>query len=131
MNIPSTQAAKLGTRLAEERARLKLTQGELADALGLSRNSVTLYEAGKHLPGAEPLMALDSIGADTGYILTGRRTRPTEDSVDLDRLVVAVKAARRQLGLPPDSEDQREILMRASSIYVTLGDYLSSGLGNK
>lgn len=129
MHIPSIQASKLGMRLAEERARLKMTQSELADALGLSRNSVTLYEAGKHLPGAEPLIALDMIGADTGYILTGKRTNSPEDAIDLDRLVVAVKAARQQLGLVPDAEDQREILGRAWSVYVSLGNYLSSSIG--
>lgn len=120
------QSSTLGARLAQERARLNLTQGELADALGLSRNSVTHYEADKHLPGAEPLMALDRIGADTGYILTGRRTSSPSESIDLDRLVVALKEARRQLGLPVEFVNQREVLERAWAVYLSLGMCLAS-----
>ena len=111
---------RLGERLAEERQRLGFTQGKLAASLGLSRNSITQYEAGRHQPGADVLIGLDKVGADSQYILTGRRSTHSSIPPDRDRLAVALQEARRQLGLPEESFSQREILDRAWVIYLAL-----------
>ena len=60
-------------RLKEERERLKLTQAEIAERCGVSREIWGKYERGQAVPGGEVLFALAQIGADTQYILTGQR----------------------------------------------------------
>jgi transcriptional regulator with XRE-family HTH domain len=93
--------------------------------LGLSRNSITQYEADRHLPGADVLAGLDQIGADSHYILTGRRVNAGPITLDLDQMAIALQEARRQLGLPNESQGQREILNRAWIIYLALGAVLN------
>lgn len=117
----------IGSRLATERSRLRLTQTELASALGLSRNSVTLYEADKHQPGAEALAGLHLVGADIVFILTGKRpVKPPDQALDMDRLALSLEEARRQLGLPKETPGQREILDRAWVIYLAVGKFIAS-----
>lgn len=41
----------LKNRLREHRGRLNMTQGDLADEIGTSRNTIGNIEAGKHEPG--------------------------------------------------------------------------------
>ena len=62
-------------RIREERKRLGLTQQELADLVGVDRNSQINYERGHRSPPAEYLERLDALGLDACYILTGRRTQ--------------------------------------------------------
>lgn len=124
---PSLQ---IGERLAKERLRLGLTQSEFAGALGLSRNSVTQYEAGNHQPGAEALVGMHAAGADVLYILTGQRaeSRMMDLDLDMDRMAIALQEARRQMALPADTVGQREILDRAWVVYLALGSVLNANL---
>jgi len=64
---------QFGTRLFEERLRLGLSQARLAAAFGGSRLSIVHYESGRSAPSAETLIALDSLGVDILYVLTGTR----------------------------------------------------------
>jgi transcriptional regulator with XRE-family HTH domain len=115
---------ELGLRLVEERKKLALTQTELANRLGISRNSVTQYEVGKHQPGTDVLLSMHSAGLDILYLLTGQRSHCESYSLDLDRFAFAIQEVRRQLGLPADDINQGEILGKAMIVYSALGQFL-------
>lgn len=66
-----------GERLKEERVRLGLTQIELAEKSGQSREMLGKYERGAAEPGAGVLMALAAVGMDMLYVLSGQRTPQT------------------------------------------------------
>ena len=118
--------SSVGVRVQEERLRLQMTQGELAERLGISRTSATLYEAGKHLPRAEVLIGLDGLGADVLYILTGRRR--SAEKVDLDIMAFALQEARQQISSDPREISDRECLYRAWPIYLALMNFKRSSL---
>lgn len=61
-------------RLKEERERLKLTQADMAERCGVSREIWGKYERGQAVPGGEVLFTLAQVGADVHYILTGQRS---------------------------------------------------------
>jgi transcriptional regulator with XRE-family HTH domain len=84
----------IGRRLLEERARLGLTQQALADAIGAPRVSFVKYEAGQSSPAAETLVALESVGVDVRYVLSGLRQAPS--GVDRDRFRRAFLEVERQ-----------------------------------
>ncbi|MFZ6657220.1 helix-turn-helix domain-containing protein [Undibacterium sp. TJN19] len=81
-------------RLLEERTRLGLTQGALAELAGLSRVSIAKYESGGTLPSSEALIALDRSGVDIRYVLVGIHC--TGESVFRDRFRVAFEEVSRQ-----------------------------------
>ncbi|MFI2817676.1 XRE family transcriptional regulator [Vreelandella piezotolerans] len=76
----------IGGRLREERERLGLTQTELGDKAGITKNTQRLYETDQRSPKADYLQALHQAGVDTHYVLTGERPG-TDDA--------------QPLGLPP------------------------------
>lgn len=84
----------IGRRLLEERARLGLTQQALADAIGAPRVSFVKYEAGQSSPAAETLVALEGVGVDVRYVLSGLRQAPS--GVDRDRFRRAFLEVERQ-----------------------------------
>lgn len=61
-------------RIREERERLGLTQAQLSDLTGVSRESWGKYERGIQVPGGEVLFSFAAAGADVLYILKGVRT---------------------------------------------------------
>jgi len=71
----------LGNRLKQERQRLRLTQAELAAIGGVEPNALMHYEHGSRQPRADFLAALDMIGVDLLYVITG--TTIPESSPDL------------------------------------------------
>lgn len=66
--------SSLGIRLRQERERLGLTQTEIGDMAGVTKNTQRLYETDQRSPKADYLAALDLEGVDVSYILTGRRS---------------------------------------------------------
>ncbi|MCU4423204.1 LexA family protein [Acinetobacter sp. WU_MDCI_Abxb74] len=69
----------LGTRLKNLRKSKKLTQQQVADAIGVSKTSVIYWEKDENLPKHDSLMALAQILAVTSdYLLSGKRN----DSLD-------------------------------------------------
>ncbi len=64
----------IGERLRDERNSLKLSQVDLATALGVSRRSVIDWEKGAATPNAEVLAALADLGCDVLYVLIGTRS---------------------------------------------------------
>ncbi len=64
----------LGERLREERKRLGLTQPELGDAAGTTKQTVFSWETGKSAPDGFQLSVLTNVGVDVLYVLTGQRS---------------------------------------------------------
>lgn len=69
----STKTCTLGARLAEERETLDMTQSEMAEIGGVTKNTQIAYEKDRQSPDAAYLLAIAEKGADAVYILTGRR----------------------------------------------------------
>lgn len=63
---------EIGTRLKEERLRLKFSQTEFAGIGGVQRDAQLRYEKGMRFPDAAYLSAIAKSGADVTYIITGR-----------------------------------------------------------
>lgn len=69
----------LGTRLKNLRKSKKLTQQQVADAIGVSKTSVIYWEKDENLPKHDSLMALAQIlGITSDYLLSGKGS----DSLD-------------------------------------------------
>jgi len=65
----------LGDRLRRERLRLGLTQAELAAIGGVEPNALMRYEHGERQPRADFLAALDVVGIDLLFVVTGAKTK--------------------------------------------------------
>lgn len=61
----------IGERITEERKRIGNSQDEWAALTGIHRNTQIKYERGDVVPDANYLAAVDSVGADISYIVTG------------------------------------------------------------
>ncbi len=70
---PEGASCEVGDRLSEERTRLGLTQAELGAATQTHRNTVSRYESGERNPDVSFLSAVEKLGLDVTYILTGER----------------------------------------------------------
>lgn len=100
-------------RLVAERERLGLTQIELRTRTGATKATQSRYETGESLPAADYLAALDAVGVDVMYLLTGERSAGALDD-ELQNLVDAyvhagdaTKAAVFGVLVAPYSEDAR------------------------
>ncbi len=69
----------LGARIQEERQRLGLNQTDFAALAGASRRAMANWEADGAAPLVTALIAWGDAGADTLYILTGKRTPDRPD----------------------------------------------------
>jgi transcriptional regulator with XRE-family HTH domain len=66
-------AEALGYRIRMHRARLRLSQSDLGDRIGLSTNGISLIERGEVDPRASVIRAIaDALGVSTDYLL-GRK----------------------------------------------------------
>ena len=74
----------LGDRLREERDRLGLNQTDFGLQVGVSRGTQKAYELGAGAPDVRYLVALEAIGVDVSYVLTGRRF--TQETGDVDEV---------------------------------------------
>lgn len=63
----------IGSRLKEERGRLRLSQTALAEVAGVSKTTQVFYEADERVPDANYLSLVSKHGVDVSYIITGRR----------------------------------------------------------
>ncbi|WP_157958285.1 LexA family transcriptional regulator [Salinicola sp. CR57] len=66
----------IGLRLREERNRLNLSQTELGEAAGITKNTQRLYESDQRSPKADYLSTLANLGVDVQFVLTGLRSHP-------------------------------------------------------
>jgi|GEM_PF-494470 transcriptional regulator with XRE-family HTH domain len=60
-------------RLQQERKRLELTVGQLADKSGVDRLALLKFEEGEFAPDAKALQQLHAVGVDVGYVLLSLR----------------------------------------------------------
>ena len=75
---------RFSDRLTEERKRLKLTQENVADVVGVHKVTQNNYESGKRQPDAEYLHNLSKLGFDVSYILQVSDTqKPQKISADV------------------------------------------------
>lgn len=65
------QVTQFGSRLREERRRLRLNQTQLAEVAGVSLTSQSHYESGTHRPDSTYLSHAARAGVDILYVLTG------------------------------------------------------------
>ena len=72
-----------GQRLKEERARLGLTQPQLAEKIGSAKRTVIDWEQEKSSPTAKQLMTMNEIGIDTSYLLTGVESQDLKDKANV------------------------------------------------
>lgn len=63
----------LGSRLREERKRLRLTQARLAVSVGISTPTQVGYELSSRTPDVNYLTKVEQIGVDERYVRTGVR----------------------------------------------------------
>ncbi|AUZ46874.1 helix-turn-helix domain-containing protein [Pseudomonas orientalis] len=71
---------EIGTRLKEERVRLKYSQKDFAAIGGVKANAQYKYEQGRRSPSALYLSQLADIGIDVQYVVTGRHSRGSDQS---------------------------------------------------
>ena len=64
----------IADRLKEERIALGLTQIQMAEKCGVSRQAQVRYEAGERSPDGNYFAAIAAVGADVTYILTGKHS---------------------------------------------------------
>lgn len=64
----------IGSRLKEERERLGLSQPAFGEIGGVQKRAQINYESGERHPDAAYLAAIQAVGADVLYILTGARS---------------------------------------------------------
>lgn len=88
-------------RLRQLRGERQLTQQELADALGISKSSVNMYERGEREPGLDLLEKIAGFfGVDVDDLLG---LRPQQEDRSRERRLRMV--ARRAAGLPQAQYD--------------------------
>lgn len=81
-----------GQRLKDERTRLGLTQPMLAEYVGSAKRTVVDWEQEKSSPTAKQLMAMQGMGVDTHYLLTGQRSVSIELHADEEMLLDSYRA---------------------------------------
>ncbi len=69
----------IGTRLREERNRLKLSQSAFGAIGGVETNAQGNYESGARFPKADYLLRITEAGVDINFVLTGRRLIQTNE----------------------------------------------------
>jgi len=74
-------AVEIGARIREQRDRLKLSQGALADKIGARDQTVSRYEQGHLIPSAEALGQLsDALGVSMSWLLRGHESDAAAES---------------------------------------------------
>ncbi|MFD0726980.1 helix-turn-helix domain-containing protein [Lysobacter brunescens] len=77
--VPATP----GERMKAERVALGHTASGWAELIGVSRNAVANFEAGRNLPNSAVLIDAAAHGMDVGYVLTGQPSAKTPQETAL------------------------------------------------
>ncbi|SNX59071.1 hypothetical protein SAMN06296273_0508 [Nitrosomonas ureae] len=81
---------EIGDRIRSERERLGHSQEQWTSVCGIHRNTQVKYEKGEGSPNVEYLVAIDSIGADIDYIITGEKSVYRESSPDFECPIISM-----------------------------------------
>lgn len=81
-------SVSFGVRLREERERLRLNQTAFAATGGVTKKTQMLYEAGERFPDVRYLAAVQEIGCDVRYVVTGLRDVPPAETLAPDEQVL-------------------------------------------
>jgi len=115
--MPST----FSLRLAEERDRLGLTQGNISEWTGINRKTQSAYEKEQRYPDAGYLMTLLEHGFDVWYLLTGKRA-PRYGAVDeqlLQNVFTIIETSISATGHSMDVEKKAKLV---ALIYQTASE---------
>lgn len=83
---------KIGFRLAKRRKKLKYTQPQLAEIVGISKNHISQFENGGSVSLEVLLDLCDALKITPDYLLLGTiRDTPSEDFIDLIKYVMIMK----------------------------------------
>ena len=100
----------LGLRLKELRQQANLTQSQLANKVGITRQALSSYELGKRMPSAETLSKLSSVlNTDLIEILFKQataRTHPENNSSFSSKINNFLSMFTLYSKLPPLSQDR-------------------------
>lgn len=102
----------IGERLKEERSRLGLSQTDLGAAGGVGKTTQINYEKGTGTPDAKYLAAVEELGVDVLYVVTGRRVPVSDQLIAIDELEMVMNV--RGL-LSEDKEAVRRLMLAFSN----------------
>jgi transcriptional regulator with XRE-family HTH domain len=98
----------LGSRLKEERKSLGMSQQEFGAIGGVEANAQGKYESGERIPRSDYLAALGKKGVDVLYVLSGKRTPISTDTLnDAERAIITHYRAL--------SEDDRDAISQLAT----------------
>ncbi|MDY6991058.1 MAG: helix-turn-helix transcriptional regulator [Pseudomonadota bacterium] len=75
---------EIGTRLREERERLKIRQNDFSRFAGVTKQAQINYELNRRVPNANYLAKIAELGVDLEYVITGRRKNDLNQSDNLE-----------------------------------------------
>lgn len=101
----------IGERLKEERSRLGLSQTDLGAAGGVGKTTQINYEKGAGTPDAKYLAAVEVLGVDVLYVVTGRRVPVSDQLIAIDELEMVMNVR----GLLNEDKEAVKRLMLAFS----------------
>ncbi|WP_395602864.1 helix-turn-helix domain-containing protein [Pseudomonas sp. A1230] len=101
----------IGERLKEERSRLGLSQTDLGAAGGVGKTTQINYEKGTGTPDAKYLAAVEELGVDVLYVVTGRRVPVSDQLIAIDELEMVLNVR----GLLSEDKEAVKRLMLAFS----------------
>lgn len=101
----------IGERLKEERSRLGLSQTDLGAAGGVGKTTQINYEKGTGTPDAKYLAAVEELGVDVLYVVTGRRVPVSNQVIAIDELEMVMNVR----GLLSEDKEAVKRLMLAFS----------------
>lgn len=101
----------IGERLKEERSRLGLSQTDLGAAGGVGKTTQINYEKGTGTPDAKYLAAVEELGVDVLYVVTGRRVPVSNQLIAIDELEMVLNVR----GLLSEDREAVKRLMLAFS----------------
>lgn len=84
-------------RLKEERKKLGLTQAEMAEKCGVSREMWGSYERGVYMPRSETLLSFSQAGINVDYVM-GSSESPSDGLSPEERELLAMFRAASGLG---------------------------------
>lgn len=127
--------ASVGSRLQEERKRLKISQAEFGKIGGCGRTTQIRYESDEGSPTLDYLDRIGDAGADIIYIVSGERSGKARYESPLEAMQVVIEV-QEELKLKLEAEQIRNLtgltysasLDREQLKAVVLGSYQLDGI---